>query len=241
MLMSVLALIVGGMFKGAVGVGTPVVAVPIIALAFDVPTAVAIMMLPNLLTNLYQGWAYRSAWPTKRFALTYAVMGAAGATAGTFALASLPLDALMLGLAICVVVYIGFRLARPDWVLDFGLAERMVVPVGLFGGFLQGSVGVSAPVSVTFLHAMRLGRDAFIGTISLFFIAMTFGQVPALVGLGVLTWKLAGFGLLAIGPIMFGVWLGTALGRRFSAQMFDRAMLVLLAALAAKIFFDVLT
>lgn len=241
MLMSVLALVVGGMFKGATGVGTPVVAVPIIALSYDVPVAVAIMLVPNLLTNVYQAWIFRSAWPSRGFVLGYAAMGCLGATAGALALATLPSDGLMLALACCVVLYVGFRLARPDWALAFATAQRLLVPVGLMGGFLQGAVGVSAPVSVTFLHAMRLGREAFIGTISLFFIAMVLGQAPMMLGLGILTPDLALYGLLAIAPIMAGVWMGDQLGRRFTPAMFDKAMLVLLAILACKIFFDVLT
>src|SRR3546814_7645556 len=72
-----------------------------------------------------------------------------------------------------VFLYIACRLARPDWVLDLGIATRLAAPAGFAGGLLQGAAGISAPISITFLNAMRIDRAAFIATISVFFVAMS--------------------------------------------------------------------
>ena len=48
-----LSLGLGGILKGATGAGAPLVAVPALALLFDVPTAIAIFSLPNLLQMDY--------------------------------------------------------------------------------------------------------------------------------------------------------------------------------------------
>src|SRR3546814_7751157 len=94
-------------------------------------------------------------------------------------LISLPSDLLLLGVAGAVFLYIAFRLARPDWVLDLGIATRLAAPAGFAGGLLQGAAGISAPISITFLNAMRVDRSAFIATISVFFVAMRSEAQPS--------------------------------------------------------------
>ena len=67
-LVAFLSLGLGGILKGATGAGAPLVAVPALALLFDVPTAIAIFSLPNLLSNAWQGWSFREClgWVTCR-------------------------------------------------------------------------------------------------------------------------------------------------------------------------------
>ena len=58
--LAALAFACGGILKGAIGAGAPVIAVPILALLYDVPLAVALFTLPNLLSNSWQGWCSTS-------------------------------------------------------------------------------------------------------------------------------------------------------------------------------------
>jgi uncharacterized membrane protein YfcA len=46
-------LALAGVLKGATGMGTPVIAVPALAACFDVPFAIAILVLPNFATNAW--------------------------------------------------------------------------------------------------------------------------------------------------------------------------------------------
>ncbi|WP_425070336.1 sulfite exporter TauE/SafE family protein [Sagittula sp. S175] len=140
------ALILGGILKGATGAGAPVIAVPVIAIYFDVPTAVAVMVLPNFTTNLIRGWKYRAHLPEGRFPWLYAGGGFVGAWIGTIMLAHVPPRLLMVMVAVVVFLYIAFRLARPGWALSRAVADRVVFPVATLAGVLQGATGVSAPV-----------------------------------------------------------------------------------------------
>ena len=47
-----LAFALGGILKGATGAGTPVIAIPVLTIFFDVQLAVIIMVMPNLISNL---------------------------------------------------------------------------------------------------------------------------------------------------------------------------------------------
>lgn len=233
--LAICAIALGGILKGATGAGAPIVAVPILAMVYDVPLAVTVFVIPNLLSNVWQGWRYRAHRLPWRFAWAFAGGGAAGSAVGTWMLARLPSQTLLLLTALAVFIYIAFRLMRPDWRLGFGVARRLALPVGAVAGVLQGAAGVSAPISITFLNAMGLERAAFIPTISLFFAVMSCVQIPLLAGYGFLTPERLALGLGALAVIMGFMPLGAALARRVSKQAFDRLILCLLALVALRL------
>jgi len=106
---------------------------------------------------------------------------------------------------------------------------------------LQGAVGISAPVSISFLNATRMDRLAFIATISVFFAAMSLVQIPLLAAWDVLTPQRALLSALAILPLIAGMPLGAFLAKRMSKDFFDRLILVLLALIAARLVLSVIT
>lgn len=230
-----LAFVFGGILKGATGAGAPVVIVPVIALLFDVPTAVVLFAIPNLLTNIWQGWSCRDAQVPGAFPWLFATGGFLGALTGTIILASAAPDNLSVVMAAVVFVYVGFRLARPEWRLHHAVARWLVLPAGLIAGVLQGSTGISAPVSVTFINAMRLQRRSFMAVMSVFFLSLACAQIPLMVWFGLMDHRLGLLGLLAVLPMVAGMPLGALLGKRIPAPVFDRVILLLLTVIAMKL------
>ena len=241
MILAFFAFLLGGILKGATGAGSPVIAVPILAMQYDVPTAVTLFSIPNLLSNAWQGWNYRSHVPSPRFAGIFAGTGLVGTAVGTVMLAYLAPRFLLVAVASVVFVYVAFRLMRPNWQLSRPAADRLVAPAGFVGGILQGAAGISAPVSVTFLNAMRLERTVFIGTISIFFFVMAAIQLPMLVGYKLLTLELFGLSLLALIPLLGGMPIGAWLAKRISRETFDRVILAVLVVVAARLMYEGLT
>ena len=235
LLAAVAALAFGGVLKGATGAGFPLIAVPVIALAYDVPTAVVVMVLPSLLANAWQVWRYRAHLPASGFAGRLALAGLVGAVLGTALLVRVPGRALMLTVAALLVLYIGFRLARPGWVLPNPLARRLAIAVGVTAGTLQGATGISAPLSLTFLNACRLPRPVFVATVSLFFVASTASQIGALAVHGLLTPNGLALSAGALAVILSTMPLGEVLARHLPAVAFDRVILILLAGVALRL------
>src|SRR5680860_599432 len=181
--MSVLIVIIclglGGILKGATGAGAPILAVPALAMFYDVKIAVVIMLVPTLVTNLWQAWQFHRQLLPAKFVLYFSLAGAIGAVVGSWFLAVLPQHTLSLIVAFAVLAFISFRLARPTWLLAYDTALPLSAVAGLIGGWLYGTSGISAPVSISFLNAMRLERHTFMATISVFFVAMALVQLPA--------------------------------------------------------------
>lgn len=236
-----IAFAIGGVLKGATGFGAPIIAVPLLAIYFDTPFAVTIFSIPNLLPNVWQFWGYRKHSHSRQFTALFALSGAVGAGVGTFLLANVNADTLALVLAFIILAYIGFRLFHPSWALAHKTGLRLCFPIGVVAGTLQGSAGLSAPVSITFLSFLNLEREQFIVTISAFFVALGLVQIPMLVGYGMLNSETAALSALALIPLMGAMPVGRRLGQRLSKERFNQIVLVLLSILGAKLFWDSFT
>ncbi len=239
-LLAILAIALGGVMKGAIGAGMPIIAAPALTMLFNVQTAVAVLVVPNLLSNVWQAWHFRAQAMPMRFLVLFAGGGMLGVIVGTYLLSILPQAILQLLVAIAVLAYIALRLARPNWALHSPLAQRLSGPAGVMGGFLQGATGISAPASITFLNAMKLPRETFIATISIFFVAMSATQLVSLWQVGLMSLDTLTWGFAALALVFLSMPLGNWLGRRASQRVFDRIMLIILAAIAGKILFEAL-
>ena len=240
MIITLLTFVIAGIIKGAIGSGVPVVVVPVLTMLYDVKLAIAVLVAPNLFSNALQVWQYRQHLLPLRFLLSFAVAGGAGIVLGTWGLVVLSPTLLSLGVAAAILLYLIIKLAKRTATLPFTVAKRIVLPVGLLAGVLQGAAGMSAPASVTFLNAMRLERPVFIGSISVFFVAITLVQIPALLSAGILTWERSLYSLAALLVILAAMPLGARLGKRLPHRWFDRLIMCLLATIAIKIVVDAL-
>jgi len=135
------ALSLGGLLKGATGMGTPVVAVPVMAAFVDVKLAVVVMVIPNLATNLWQLRQHHQHRLGQGFATRFALGGAVGAVLGTLLLVMLPARALSLIVAGAVVLYVLLRLMRPDFRLPLATAAPWAVPASMAAGSYKALPG----------------------------------------------------------------------------------------------------
>lgn len=232
-----LCLVLGGVLKGATGAGAPLLAVPALALLFDVQFAIVVMIIPNILTNCWQGWKFREHLPAASFVMPLVIGSVVGVLAGTYLLSTVPLSVLPVFLAVAVFGYVALRLARPNWVLDMQIATRVAFPMGIAAGVLQGASGISAPVSITFLNAIRLPRPVFVATISVFFAVFSVFQLGALWFSGVADSQGLLISLFALLPIALGMSIGARIAAKVDPSIFDKMILALLSLIAARLLF----
>ncbi len=228
-------LLLGGTVKGAMGVGLPLIAVPGMAMLVDVPTAVAVMIVPIVVSNLWQalhlGWPgalLRRFWP-----LILTMIAALWWASGFVATADARLLSGILGAM--VILFAGLELASVRIRVPPG-GER---PAGLIVGALSGITGglstVFAPPLILFLVALDLRKDAFVQAIgTLFFV----GSAPLLAfyGLhGVLNGDNVWLSALACVPVLGGLAAGQRLRDRIPQERFRRLLLVLLLLIGANL------
>ncbi|PRY65675.1 hypothetical protein B0H98_102203 [Vreelandella songnenensis] len=241
MLIALLTLLAAGIVKGAIGSGVPVLVVPVLTMLYDVKLAIALLVAPNLFTNMVQIWQFRRHLLPLRFLVAFSLAGAIGILVGTWGLVVLSPELLSMGVAGAIILYLLIKLTNRQFALSYSAASRIVIPAGLLGGVLQGAAGMSAPASITFLNAMRLERPVFIGSISVFFTSITIVQIPALLSAGILTLERSLYSVAALLIILLTMPLGTQLGKRLPHQWFDNLIMLLLGGIAIKIVADILS
>jgi uncharacterized membrane protein YfcA len=227
----VLAFLAGGVVKGAVGVGLPLVAVPMMALVLKPTTAIALPMIPILIANFWQTWEcgyFRIS--LKRFWTLFVALIPTTLIGGQL-LVSVDADtsAMLLGLMLmifCVLQLSPLSLEIPP------PAERWLSPlIGLISGFIGGMTSFFGPIPVTYLILLKLPKDEFVGTIALFYLVACSMLYVMLAAHRILTLDELLVSTLALIPVMIGLLLGRMLRRRISQENFRRALIAVLFAL----------
>ena len=231
------AFALGGILKGATGAGAPIITIPVIAAFYDVRIAVIIMVIPNLLTNIGQLYQFRKTILPSFFTVSFALGGGIGAFIGTILLVSLPIKILTLSVAIIVIIYILLKIAVPSWKLVYGKAKKLVFIMGAGGGILQGSAGLSAPISITFLNSIKLERNQFIPTISVYFGVMSIFQMPTLYYYDFLNIEIIIVSIMSTIVLMCFMPLGSWMAKSISKETFDKVTLILLGFIALRIIY----
>ena len=227
----------GGILKGATGAGAPIITIPVIAAFYDVRIAVIIMVIPNLLTNIGQLYQFRKTILPKFFTLSFAIGGGIGAFLGTILLVNLSIKILTLSVAFIVIVYILLKLLVPSWKLTYEKAKKLVFLMGSLGGILQGTAGLSAPISITFLNSMKLERNQFIPTISVYFGVMSIFQMPTLYYYNFLNLEIILVSCISTLVLLSFMPIGSWIAKSVSKESFDKITLILLGSIAFRIIY----
>ena len=231
-----LAVGAGAIAKGATGMGMPLIAVPFLASTLGLQHAVAILLPPVLVSNALQLRRFGSAFGDQRLSFLRPMLAACvlGVLGGTWFLTTAPERALELALGLLLLAYLALRLSKPHFAIGPKAAERMAIPAGLGAGLLHGATGISAPIGVTFIHAMRFDREALVFAISAMFMVLALVQAPSLWFAGVLQpeWLLQG--IFALIPTFLFMPAGQWLADKLSAAAFDKMILVFLGVIGLK-------
>lgn len=220
-----------GLVKGLVGLGLPTVSLALLTATLGLHPAMALMLAPALLTNLWQGLGggrlrllLRRLWP---FLLV------AGATVwlGAAALTRVEIAWLSALLGLLLVVHALWGLLRPPLVLPPGSEPWAGLLAGLANGLLTGMTGSFVVPGVAYLQATGLSRDALVQAMGLLFAVSTLALAAALGARGLLPAGLGWLSLAAVVPALGGLWCGWRLRGRLSEDAFRRVLLVALLLL----------
>lgn len=223
---------VGGLSKGALGFGLPLIAIPALTAAGSLPLALSIAVPPVVATNLWQIWKFRA---HRDMALMRRFLGTAalGLLAGTYLLTRIENAYFEVILGSLVLFYL-FTQHRGGARLTPQRQLALAPAVGGVAGLVHGTMGLSGLIGTPFFLSSGMARPAFIFANSLMFITVAALHMPALAAAGLYQPSAIWIGLLAVLPAFAGLWIGEALGERLKASTFPilvKAMLTIAAIL----------
>lgn len=186
---------VSGVSQGALGIGFPTLATPLIALVSDIRTAVIIVLLPclaSVIVAMCKGGRLRRVLAEFWMMPLYMIIGAGIGTRLFIAYPGFPYTLLLAGV---IVVYLSLdRLGRTDWPLvrdHKGLAGLLF---GVIAGISEGTANVAAPPLIVYYLAIGLDPTMFVQALNICFLV---GKSTQFVTLS------------AAGGVTAAQWLGT--------------------------------
>lgn len=216
----------GGLVKGAIGLGLPVVVLAILAPALGLKAALAIFLVPGVVTNIWQalsgphlGDLARRLWPFLAAAVGGIALGAQVLKDADTAL----LEALLGGLLIAysVTSLVAMQLPPP------GRRERWMGPLaGGFGGLLFGMAGIFIVPGILYLQTLGMKRDMFVQALGLTFLTISTALAVSLTGVGLVSVAQAALSAAAVAPTALGIWAGVRVRHRISEKGFRRLFFV---------------
>lgn len=219
------AFFIAGAVKGVIGFGLPVVSLGLLTVALDLPTAMALLVVPSLVTNLWQSVVGGNAkiivhrlWPFLATATVTVWIGVA-------ALARLNPSLLTALLGAQLVTYSLASLRGISLTIPIR-HERWAGPLtGSVNGVLTGMTGSSVVPGVMFLQAIGLPRDVLTQAMGMLFATSTLALAAALQQANFLTADHGVLSSAAVLPAIAGMIGGRWIRKGLSKERFGRCSL----------------
>jgi uncharacterized protein len=157
LLVILIAITVGGLIHGTLGIGFPLVATPVIALVTDVRTAIIILLIPTMAVNIasiLSGGRFMDV--VKKFWFILVFIGI-GSYIGTSMLVLLDPNPFRLLLALVILFYLYTRnTSLLSWAFVREYPHLTGAGVGSVAGLLAGTVNITMPPLIIYFTEMRL-------------------------------------------------------------------------------------
>jgi hypothetical protein len=211
-----------GLVKGVIGLGLPTISMGLLVLVMRPVEAAAVLVLPSLLTNVWQmlaGTSLTSAlkrlWPMM-LAICAGTWAGAGLMTGAYA----PLMTALLGATLLLYALSGFASFR------FHIAKRteswLAPVVGGVTGVITAATGVFVIPAVPYLQGIGLEKDDLVQALGLSFTVSTLALAVNVARAGAIGGSLAATTLAALAAATGGMWVGQTLRSRLPPLVFRR-------------------
>ncbi|NKB19317.1 MAG: TSUP family transporter [Alphaproteobacteria bacterium] len=232
--------VLAGSVKGAIGLGLPTVSMGLLGIWLPVEEAAAILVLPAILTNIWQSFAggalmslLSRLWPM----LICLVLGTL-LTAGIMTSGNTALTGAFLGTIL--VVYAGLVLAGYRFTVSRRAEPALGPAAGLTTGLISGATGIFVVPVAPYLEALNLGKDGLVQAIGLTALVATAALALGLGINGSLEVEVVIPGSIAVVAAFTGMFVGQRLRAKLSVDLFRRWVLIGLISLGIAMIFRAL-
>jgi uncharacterized membrane protein YfcA len=228
-----LALVAAGAAKGLIGVGMPIVAMPLVSHIIDLPAAVALLSIPLVLSNLRQAVEGGGTVAALRQMAPLLLGFCVGIVVGVTVLMSLD-DAWLKPLVGCALLLAGLTVVvKRDLTLS-PTGERVAAPIaGALGGVFGGLAALSGPIVFIYLLATARDKNLFVKHASLYLVFASAVLLLVMSSYAHITLADAGVSLVSVLPVMVGMAVGAKIRPHVPIKFFR--LLILLAVFASAV------
>ncbi|WP_292894622.1 sulfite exporter TauE/SafE family protein [Nitratireductor sp.] len=231
LLLIALAFAVAGIVKGGVGLGLPPIAMAFLVLAMPPVEAASLLVVPSLLTNLWQAVSGGALLSLLRRFWTLLVVAALVTILGTGWLARGNGDSAITLLGVVLILYAASALRKLAVKIGTDTQRWLGPVIGGLTGAATAATGVSSVPVVPYLQSLDLNQNELIQVMGLSFTVSTISlainlsvshHAPAVFSLASLVAVICAFG---------GMWVGAIIRRRTNPTLFRTTFLWVLLCL----------
>ncbi|HYC47709.1 MAG TPA: sulfite exporter TauE/SafE family protein [Burkholderiales bacterium] len=218
-----LVMIVSGIVQGALGLGFPTIATPLIALVTDIRTAIILVLLPCIATiviALFRSGAVKEALAQFWMMPLYMIGGAA---VGTRIFIAFPQFPYALLLAAMIVVYLNLdRFGGGEWRVVKRHRHAFGAMFGVAAGLTEGTANVASPFLIVYYLAIAVQPALFVQAMNMCFLVGKTTQFATLASAGGVTALQWGMTLPLAVVAGAGAWYGVKIRGRIDAASYRR-------------------
>ncbi|MGX1349814.1 putative membrane protein YfcA [Bradyrhizobium elkanii] len=220
------AFLLAGFVKGTLGLGLPTVAMGLLATTMAPGQAIAIVIVPAIVTNIWQTFVgpylrdiIKRLWPLMLGTVAGIWINAGLLTGPYAAYGTVVLGVLLVIYAIVGLSRFSFKVARRDEKWIGGI-------VGVITGLISAATGVQVIPSMPFMQAIGMEKDELVQALGVFFTTATVALAFNLTASGLLTATTALPGAVAMAASFTGMFIGQAVRTRMQPEVFRRWFLI---------------
>lgn len=230
-----LTLFAGGLVKGVAGVGLPLVSVTLLAFFLPPHTAVILLAIPILLSNLIQMVQGGSVFHTIRRFWPLILPTVICTSLGVRLLGDMNGETLALALGVLTATLSAILLAVPRFHIPHRLQRPLAPVAGITAGLVGGITSFYGPVLMLYLLGLDLKRDDFVRSIATIYLAAVIPFNLSITFHGLLGWPEFLASCAAMIPVYFGMELGRHLRGHIPEDRFKKGVLALLLIIGCTI------
>jgi len=226
-----LTFFVAGLIKGVVGMGLPTVAMGVLSLFMTPVSAAAMLVVPSLVTNIWQLLAGPAFGTLLRRLATMMIAVFAGAVIGIGVLTGQSASLAGAALGAVLALYGAVSLAAPRFTVPANVEAWLSPLIGLVTGLVTGATGVFVIPAVPYLSSLGLEKEDLIQALGISFTVSTVALACALGLSGQFQITTASNSLLAVVPAVVGMSVGQRVRTKLQPAVFRRWFLIGLVVL----------
>ncbi|MEM8876914.1 MAG: sulfite exporter TauE/SafE family protein [Pseudomonadota bacterium] len=236
--------VLAGFVKGVVGVGMPTIAVGLLTASIGLQPALALMVVPTFITNLWQGLAGPHLMGLLRRLWSYLLAATLFTGAGVALLVWLNHPLLPLILAASLIGYGTAALMKFRMETQPHQEVALSPALGAMNGLLMGLTGSGTVPGIFYFDSLALGRDAMVQAMGLLFLVITGALAITLAALasesGSIDSRYLTLSALCLIPSFIGIQIGAVLRHRLSEARFRQVLYIAIIAMGVVIAFRTL-
>jgi len=229
----VLIFLAGGMVKGLIGVGLPTVTLTLLSFVFDIKDSISIILIPVILTNLYQmldGNSLKEIIGEVKFFLIGSFLFI---FPGFYFLTILKSDTILAILALLLIINSFMSLMKYEIKLKNYKSKVIQLGIGSLTGITTGVTSIYTMPFIFLIQSLNYSKNKVIQLMGLSFFIFACMQLILFSSHGMIDFDKLSISLLACLPILAGVYFGTALRKKISETLFKTLFNIMLVAMGS--------